>query len=188
MTVIVALLREHRPTVDELLRNGDQLLTTLSGLPADPGQLGRIRDAAARLAEDGAALFTTIGDTKAIPRVRAIARDLGDTADRAGPELSSLAARVELAAARIESLTDLFPPERRAVLARALDTFGHAIDTATAIIKDVREVVARVERGEGTIGGFLQDNELWDDLHATGKTIVQTPWSTIIKPEPFKKR
>ena len=34
-----------------------------------------------------------------------------------------------------------------------------------AIARDARQGVAMVERGEGTIGAFLHDRELWDDLH-----------------------
>ncbi len=185
----LALLRENRPALDELLTAGDELLATLSGLPADRGQFRRIADQTVAAFDAGGALLSALRDSRAIPRVRAAAHDLSAVADRAGPELASLGARLDLAIDRIDRLSAVFDADRRARIAGAVAAVRRAVATGEHIAADVRALAAAVARGEGTIGGIMADAELFDDLHETHRILKSQPWTFILKPTgPDKRR
>ncbi|HEY2745410.1 MAG TPA: MlaD family protein, partial [Polyangia bacterium] len=59
----LALLRENRPALDELFTAGDELLATLSGLPADRGQFRRIADQTLAAFDAGGALVAALRDS-----------------------------------------------------------------------------------------------------------------------------
>jgi ABC-type transporter Mla subunit MlaD len=185
----LALLHENRPALDELLGAGDALLATLSGLPADRGQLGRIADQAAAAFVAGGALVSSLREANAVPRIRAAAHQLAAIADHAGPELGKLADRLDRALDRIDALSDLFDADRRARLSGAVAAVRRAVANGERIAADVRALVAAVERGDGTIGGILADQELFDDLHETHRILKSQPWTFILKPSgPDKRR
>jgi ABC-type transporter Mla subunit MlaD len=185
----LALLRENRPALDELLTAGDDLLATLSGLPTDRGQLRRIADQATAAFVAGNSLISSLRDANAIPRIRAAAHDLSAIADRAGPELTSLAARLDLSLARIDALAALFDDDRRARITAGIAAARRAVATGQHIAADVRSVIASINRGEGTIGGIMTDQELFDDLHETHRILKSQPWTFILKPTgPDKRR
>ena len=184
----VALLHEQRPALDELLRAGDELLATLSGLPADRGQLARIAAQAARGLDDGAVLLHALQQSDAVARTRAVARDLGEVADRAAPELRALADKLDRAATRLDGLAALFDGAERARLAAALAAARRATRTAAAVVAEARALAAAVARGQGTLGGLLNDRELFDDLHETHRIIKSQPWTFILKPITKDKR
>jgi hypothetical protein len=184
----LALLRENRPALDELLRAGDELLATLSGLPADRGQLSRIADQASAAFAAGGALVSSLRDARAIPRTRAAVRELSLIADRAGPELSALGDRLDRALARIDAAAALFDDEHRARISGAVAAARRAVANGERIAADVRALVAGVERGDGTIGGILADQELFDDLHETHRILKAQPWTFILKPTGSDKR
>jgi ABC-type transporter Mla subunit MlaD len=187
LRLILALLRENRPEIEELLKAGDDLLTTLTGLPADRGQLGRIKDQFVRVLDDSTALVHTIRDAGGVDRIKAITHDLSTIADEAGPELKQLGARIDVAMARLDELAAIFSPERRAQLRSALATFKKATRSGEAILKDVKSLANWVESGRGTVGAFFADKELFDDLHETHRIIKSQPWTFILKPNQDSK-
>ena len=177
----MALLADNRPALDELLTAGDSLLATLSGLPADRGQLRRIVDQAEAALGDGRALIAALREAGAAAKVRAIASDLDAIADRAGPELSSLGARLDRALTRIDGLRELASDARRSELASALTHLRHAVTLGTRLAADVHTLAAMVAAGQGTIGGLLQDRELFDDLHETHRILKSQPLRFLLK-------
>jgi phospholipid/cholesterol/gamma-HCH transport system substrate-binding protein len=184
----LALLRENRPALDELLGAGDELLATLSGLPADRGQLRRIADQAGAAFAAGGALVSSLEEAHAVARVRAAARDLSAVADRAGPELTRLGDRLDRALARIDATAALFDDANRARIAGAVAAARRAVAAGARIAADVRALVAGIKRGDGTIGGIMADKELFDDLHETHRILKSQPWTFILKPSGSDKR
>ncbi len=185
----LALLRENRPALDELLAAGDELLATLSGLPADRGQLRRIADQATLAFAAGGALVSSLREADAVARTRRLAHELGAIADRAGPELSRLGARLDRALERVDALTRIFDDDRRERDARAIAAARRAVAAGERVAAAVRALVAMIDRGDGTIGGLLSDQELFDDLHETHRILKSQPWTFILKPTgPDKRR
>ncbi|MSP60516.1 MAG: MCE family protein [Myxococcales bacterium] len=182
LTTIGLLLRTQGPAWNELSVAAESLIATLAGLPADRGQLGRIRSQGVRAIDDALAIAAALDQAGALPRVRVLARDLGETMDHLGPELSSLGLRIDRAATRLDALSDLLPPGRREAARRALDALTRAAGIAERIAGDVKLVAAKIDRGEGTMGAFFADKEIFDDLHEVHRILKSQPWSVIVKP------
>ena len=53
--------------------------------------------------------------------------------------------------------------------------------TGDRIAADTGALSAAVARGEGSIGGFLTDKELWDDLHETHRLLKWKGWRLMVK-------
>ena len=120
--------------------------------------------------------------------MRAAAHDLSAIADRAGPELTRLGDRLDRALERIDATAALFDDDRRARISGAIAAARRAVATGAHIAADVRALVAGIERGEGTIGGIMADQELFDDLHETHRILKSQPWTFILKPSGKDKR
>lgn len=178
----LALLRENRPALDELLTAADQMLATLSGLPSDSGQLRRIADQTSAAFAAGGALLSSLSDAGGIDRMRRAARELGAIADRARPELRALGERLDRAIERVDAVARLFDEPHRARLQGALAAARRAAALGERIAADVRALVAGVERGDGTIGGLFVDREIFDDFHESHRILKSQPWSLILKP------
>lgn len=69
----------------------------------------------------------------------------------------------------------------------ALDTIKARSDSITGRLRQVERWLTLVERavsrGEGSIGAFLQEKELFDDFKVSGKIIRQEIWRTIARPK-----
>jgi ABC-type transporter Mla subunit MlaD len=188
LRLILGLLRENRPEMEELLHAGDDLLATLSGLPAEAGQLRRIRDQFSAMLDSGTALIHVVRDAGGVDRVRTLARDLSAIADQTGPELRQLATRLDVALQRFDQLAAIFSPERRAQLEEALAGFRRAVAVGEKLLADVRALARYVADGRGAVGAFLADRELFDDLHETHRILKSQPWTLILKPTERPKR
>lgn len=178
---VLALLQEQRPEFDDLLKAGDSLIATLSGLPADKGQLRRIVDQGAAALEAGRALVATIRDAGGPDRMVKAVRGLGEIADKAGPELSSLGDRLGRSLDRVEKLGDLVGPERRASVVEAIERMRRVVSLGEKIAADVRSIEKKIRAGQGTIGAFLADREIFDDFHETHRIIKSQPLRFLLK-------
>ncbi len=178
---VLSLMHESRGELDALLKAVDKLLATLSSLPSDRGQLARIFIQGEAALLQGRALFGALRDARAVDRARAIGRELSAIADRVGPELRDLAAKVSLAIERIDTLRTAVPESRRAEVREALARFGRALAQFRKLGDDVKSLVSKVERGQGTFGALLADKELFDDLHETHRIIKGMPLRFLFK-------
>jgi ABC-type transporter Mla subunit MlaD len=178
---VLRMLRENRGELDELLAAADGLLATLTSLPADRGQLRRIADQFSSALEAGRGLLETLRKAGGIERLKRDAHELGEIADRAGPELRDLGSKLDDAISRIDRLRTMFPPERREELTSAFAAFRRAASIAERIVGDVKWMIRRIESGQGTIGAFLADKEIFDDFHETHRIIKGQPLRFLLK-------
>jgi ABC-type transporter Mla subunit MlaD len=178
---VMALLEEQRPELDELLTAGDSLLATLSGLPADRGQLRRIVDQGAAALDAGHSLLTTVREAGGVERMQRIGRELVAIVDRAAPDLEKLGVRLDRALERLDGMKDLFAPHERAQVEAALAHLRRAVELGERIVADVRVLVEKVKAGQGTIGAFLADREIFDDFHETHRIIKSQPLRFLLK-------
>lgn len=183
LTEMALLARQQRPTTDELLRGLDGLLTTLSGIDVEKGQLTRIRDHVLRAVDDGLAILHAATDTRAAPRLRTLARELGQIADQLAPELSALQTRLQAALARLDHWSEALPPPRREQAAAAFAALARAATLGESLALEVRRLAARIDRGEGTVGAFVADRELYEEFHEVHRILKNQPWTLIVKPE-----
>jgi hypothetical protein len=186
LVALTGLLDEARPLGDEILGTARDL-SAATAATAAPDPLTIYRRVLEASNEARAAYRTAMQGTNSGADLRALRMSVGELSRRLQGDLHTLGEGIDLIARRLEEARDLWSPERRARLGRALETLRHVVALAHEIARDADAVLARVERGEGTVGGFLHDRELWDDLHATHKLLKDRPWTLILKPSPPKR-
>lgn len=67
-------------------------------------------------------------------------------------------------------------PEQREQIREAITDLSEIADDANSTMSDVEAVVARVRRGEGTVGALLMDEEVYDDLKELLRDLKHNPW------------
>jgi hypothetical protein len=103
------------------------------------------------------------------------------------PELERIADDLSASLDRIENLRALWRA-RSADIQRLREGIASSISIGEALLKDVRTLQAKVERGQGSVGAFLKDREIFDDLHDTHGILKSQPWQLIVKPDKNARR
>lgn len=164
---------ELRDTLRTLDRHASEVLGV--------GQPARIVAQAVAAADSARGLRATLGATDAGPRVLAQVRALSDLADRVAPDLATAALQLGAVEDRLSALaTTLGPAERQ----RFLDTIAllrGALLIFAQLAEDGQALFEYVERGRGTIGGFSQDIQIFDELKETHRLLKRESWRLLMK-------
>ena len=165
-------VRANEGHIDSIFENVDgllvdsrhrlpQLLDNADGAVREAEQLARSLNNAVR---DGSELRAVIRNTREVSAV-------------AAREIEPLMVSVrETADTARRVVTDNEQDIRRTVQnAEALAV------SARGAVDDVRTVVGRIERGEGTVGRLLADEEIFDDMREFVRELKRRPWRIIWK-------
>jgi phospholipid/cholesterol/gamma-HCH transport system substrate-binding protein len=162
-----ALFSEGMPELQELHDAMADLDHTLAGLELPSGA------AFARLGAELAAARADFGP------LAADARALGASAAAAsaalGPRIARLAATLSAVGAR-------FDDPRLARLGAALDEVGPVLAGLERARASAEALASYVSGGQGTIGAFMQDVELSDEMKALLRDLRQHPWRAVTRP------
>jgi ABC-type transporter Mla subunit MlaD len=181
---IRALLVDQRPEIDELLHAGASFMTSLRAIPDGMGAIQRIGEQTGSALDSGRAVLAVLRDAGGFARARSAVEGLGSSLGGASPQLARIGRELDDVSARVEMLRGMLHDLR---VTRAIDGFAslrRAVTLVEQIIRDGEALQARVLRGEGTIGAFLNDRELFDDLHETHRLIKQQPLKLLLKQLP----
>jgi phospholipid/cholesterol/gamma-HCH transport system substrate-binding protein len=158
-----------------------RLLSTLDGILGEHrDELGRaLGDLAASAADLRGILAQTRGALGAHP-LGALLGDAGATAAALRHDLPALMARAEGVVERLAALT---ASAERATSNGALEAVvagaREASQNLAQISRDGRAIVARIERGEGTVGGFVNDPQIYDDVKEMLRDLKRHPWKLL---------
>lgn len=179
---------------DEAFRNFLVQVASLAGsvdrvVDAHRAEIGSLfTDLAATLADGRAAMrdVRTAAQAGAVllgeDELGRVVRDVGETVRVAKAELPVLAADARALMTRLDTLAGSVGPEElarlKATVAR-LDTAGAQVQK---IVGSIEAIVAKIERGEGTLGGFVKDPQAYQDLRALLADLKANPWKFLWKP------
>lgn len=111
--------------------------------------------------------------------------ELGRQLDRSltplGRQLGLLAEQGELLQTRARELGVALGPGPQADLRRAIAQLGAALTAGQKLEADARFLIRHVESGRGTLGGFNQDMQIFDELKDMSRIIKQQSWRLLIK-------
>jgi phospholipid/cholesterol/gamma-HCH transport system substrate-binding protein len=128
-----------------------------------------------------AALKVGFGEGDDIAATLKHTRSLTAKVDRkADPVLNktlSTLTKVESAATNIDEITT----SKRPQIEGSIDNIYATTEDFAASSDDVRAMVASIKAGKGSIGGLMNDEELYDDLKEMLRELKRRPWKIIWK-------
>ncbi|GAB4532896.1 MAG: hypothetical protein Tsb0020_48930 [Haliangiales bacterium] len=175
-------LQEIAPHAHKLVRFVDQLVTTLESMDAISrgralgGSLRALTRESRQLLESWRQSQLSWAEVSALQaRTRAlIARGQEAVADA-----RVRAQRLRDTLARIDGQ---IPPDLRQRVLAILDQIQATLAKGEHIMATIDELIALVERGQGTVGSLLNDPEFVDDAKSLGKTLKRHPWRVVSPP------
>lgn len=175
------LLAEVRPETVELFTAGSALMQRVRALPLSEQQWSDMITRGVAMFGDARKLSAAIDSAGGTKRVLADARAVAQLLSDKSPELGSMLDEARRQMDRTEAVIALFSDGKLDGASHAWEQLKRVGRSMDAIEADATWLVNRVKSGKGTLGGFWQDQELWDDLHDSHKTIKQQPWNLILK-------
>lgn len=162
-----------RQLADELARLGE----TLDLVEETPGRYRKLGESADRVA-------TSLANTRELlDRSGVLSGRLGATVERSGAVFESVGAELDALGREIDRLTADLARLQRVASTRSLAALGVALDQARALsgkvaatMSSAREIWARIDRGQGTVGALLNDPEFINEAKKLGKIIKRQPW------------
>jgi phospholipid/cholesterol/gamma-HCH transport system substrate-binding protein len=166
---------ENREEIDSIIANIDSIVGEIEGEKERiPVIMANVQEATGEFNQLGGSLNRAVGDGSAIRRTITNVESISATADReAEPVLVSIREAAQ-SASRILNTNE-------EQIAAVIDNAEVISDDLTVTSGDVREMVASIERGEGSIGRLLQDEEIFEDVREFVRELKRRPWRIIWK-------
>lgn len=98
-----------------------------------------------------------------------------------GQQFRLLAEQGELLQSRARDLGVALGPGPQADLRRAIAQLGAALAAGERLQADARFLIRYVDSGRGTLGGFNQDMQIFDELKDMSRILKQQSWRVLIK-------
>lgn len=180
LVAVTDLFRDGIPETKELFAQIDILQTTLAAADPEPGAAAESWASQGRLYGELVATglwWEQSGATGA--RLSTTWRSAQATIARARRELAALGVKLDALSAALAPLGDRLDPARFARASAALDK-GRAIAAKLDhVLATAEELIALVESGQGTLGAFLQDREVADEIKHMTKLMKSQPWRAL---------
>jgi phospholipid/cholesterol/gamma-HCH transport system substrate-binding protein len=110
------------------------------------------------------------------PRIERTLKNLDGTTTLLARHDDELISDLDHTLDQVNEVLDTIGPEQRTQLRSAIADVSDIADTFNGTATDVDAVVARIRRGEGTVGALLMDEEVYDDLKELLRDLKHNPW------------
>ena len=174
---ILALLREE-PALKEFSSATASLRATLGEMPGDVLQLAANLTLFRRelgLLQTG---LRSAGGFEAMARTGSAVARVGRPIGLRAPDLKLKLERIDANLGHVAATFDSSTLGKLTLLVRAGE---HTLQRAEKLAQAIDTVANEIDAGRGTMGGFVTDRELVDDLHETHRIIKSEPWQLILK-------
>ncbi len=150
------VVTDHRERIDRIVINLEALSAESSGL---------VRDARAR-----------VNDPRVTRTLDNVDRIAAEVQRDSGPLIKD--ARETLANVNRASAL-LGDPKEQERYKKALHDLAELLGRANATAADAQAVVAKIKKGEGTIGALVMDEEIYDDVQEMVRDLKHNPWKFL---------
>lgn len=173
-----------RPEASELADSLRELSATLDAFDAG-GAATETRVALGELIEQARVLDQAVrASGVSIDDIQRLWAEARRTAERVRLAADDLGARLALLSENLGVLAARLPVGAGDRLAAALAETRAALERAQRAAGMVSELIARVQRGEGTIGALLYDPEFPEHAKELGRIMKRQPWRIVGRPAP----
>jgi hypothetical protein len=183
LEIVTRVMREHRPEHVALMQALNELDQQLDALEVEPGAMARAWASGMRAKGEAILLYETLEHTGVSwDALGATTRSAQHLAARLRSERIALDGRISRLLDRIERLRDRVDPKHFRQLQEAGARIGGLVAKVQHILVGASTLAALVVRGEGTLGAFLQDTEIADEIKELTRMAKQRPWMTLGRP------
>lgn len=100
------------------------------------------------------------------PQIKRIVNNIDKTMQDTSPLVKDVRATV----------ADVLGPEQREKLKSTISDASILADRAKVTLADATAIMTHMKRGEGTVGGLLMDEEIYDDVQEMLRDLKHNPW------------
>lgn len=183
LDVMYDILTEHRESIDKLIVSMGGIMET-----ADTTLKDRKEDIGAIITN----LKDTTEETKLLvqgarknyvesPKVGRIIASIESITRKVDKDIGPIMKSTKKTVKGTGDIFDKIGDEDINEIKVALKHLSHTAIKADDIMGKVRKIVNRVERGEGSVGALLKDEELFDDLREMVRDLKHNPWKMFWK-------
>lgn len=163
------LLRENREDLGDLLSSAANMIRRADAFFAEhDDRLDRVMENIETATTQTNELLTTANDTMN-GRVQRVLRNLDTTLARVSQDIDPIMSEVRSLTTKADDAMDTLGPEQRQQIQEILAE-------AEQSVNDARAIVAHIRSGRGTVGAFLMDEEVYDDVQEMLRDLKHNPW------------
>jgi phospholipid/cholesterol/gamma-HCH transport system substrate-binding protein len=175
-------IQNNRETLGEIMTNTAGLLRGLNGVVS--GNRERIDRIVANVEETTVetkqlvhdARVNYVDNPKLLETVDNIDKLTTQIHEDSGPMIKD--AREALANLNRASST-VGDPQQQEKIRKALSDLAQLAERADATAADAQAIVAHIKKGEGTVGAFVMDEEVYDDVQEMIRDLKHNPWKFL---------
>ncbi len=171
------------PEIEALQAAVARLSATLIDVEPSPGAYARLAIELAGLAREAGQLRDTLASAGATPaELRALADRAGVTIDRARAAVARVRSAADALLADLDRVTaqaGAAAPDAIARLRSVLADGDQVMARADRLLVGTRELMAMMDRGEGSLMKLSRDPEFPEDAKELGKILKRSPWRII---------
>ncbi len=178
----VSALRNNKELIQEMAASGSNLIRGLSGIVNDNRQvidgtitnINHLSSEATQLTREARAKYVANPKIdRAIDNVDTLTTTLRNSAT---PLIDDAKATMANARRVSEAFGD---DQQQAKIRAAVTELISLITKANGAVGDAQSIVARLKKGDGTVGALLMDEQIYDDVQEMVRDLKHNPWKFL---------
>jgi phospholipid/cholesterol/gamma-HCH transport system substrate-binding protein len=177
------ILVENREEMNSIIRSVDGILdVTDETLNEKKDEIGDIIDNVHSMSEEGD-LLVKDARRKYVqnPKIDRIVNNLDGITSKVNKDIGPMMGSARSTFEQTDALMSEIGPEERGEIKQAIHHLSSSAAKTDKMLTKVDNIVEQVESGEGSVGAFLKDEELYDDLRELIRDLKHNPWKLIWK-------
>jgi phospholipid/cholesterol/gamma-HCH transport system substrate-binding protein len=188
---LTSLLERNAENIDQLLGSSSRLLVAVDSYMSDTDTDTEVdKFDQARISRIVDNLEGLLGESRAFvqgaqarfvddPKIARTVANLEALSGKLNRDIDPLVNDVRRALAVVDRLGDTIGPKEQKALKDALGQLDNIATRADKTMADVDVIVRKMKSGQGTIGQFIMDDEVYDDIKELIRDIKRNPWKLI---------
>jgi phospholipid/cholesterol/gamma-HCH transport system substrate-binding protein len=172
-----ALTKEEGPVHDIAVHGASMIKGLDLLLIENRDTITRITKNTEKLSAAAVDLVNSTKDKIDGPQVKRILNSIDVTTSALAKDTGPLLAETRTTLKHVDEIAgDTLTPEARASIKKTLKEVEAIATNANKTVTDVQAIVKHIKSGQGTVGAFLMDEEIYDDLQELLRDLKHNPW------------